>query len=107
MSTDLEFIRLPIIKINSSQNSDDHHPSCVNEDQDCHTPKSPQHMIPTILICPPAPRKPRRRATAAKRKLCELQFFEIVARDEVESFFRVVEENNIINGANNKRKCLM
>ncbi|CAI9773026.1 unnamed protein product [Fraxinus pennsylvanica] len=108
MSTDLKFrqelleIRLPTIKINSSQSSDDQ--NCPKQtsinDQDCHTPKSPQHMIPKILSCPPAPKKPTR-VPSCKRKLSELQFFEVVSREEVESFFRIAEAQ--INGATKKR----
>ncbi|CAN1238687.1 hypothetical protein LINGRAPRIM_LOCUS2164 [Linum grandiflorum] len=43
-----------------------------------------------MLKCPPAPRKPKARpATSCKRKLMsELDFFEVVNREEVESFFR-------------------
>ncbi|KAL2525919.1 Uncharacterized protein Adt_10973 [Abeliophyllum distichum] len=115
MSTDLEFrqelleIRLPIIKINSSQSSDitDHDQNCTNQtsinDEDCHTPKSPQHMIPKIVSCPPAPKKTTR-VPSCKRKLSELQFFEVVSREEIESFFRIVEAN--INGAT-KRRCFV
>ncbi|CAA3010171.1 Hypothetical predicted protein [Olea europaea subsp. europaea] len=109
MSTDLEFrqelleIRLPAIKINSSQSSEDQ--NCTNQtsinDQDCHTPKSPQNMIPKILSCPPAPKKPTR-LPSCKRKLSELQFFNMVSREEIESFFRIAEAK--INGAK-KRRC--
>ncbi|KAI3458902.1 hypothetical protein Pfo_015565 [Paulownia fortunei] len=103
MSTDLEF-RLPMIKINSSQASDitADDERCIIE-EDCHTPRSPQHMIPTTLSCPPAPKKQRRTA-ACKRKLCDLQFFEMVAGEEVESLFRTVEVN--LNGST-KRKCVI
>ncbi|KAL3649969.1 hypothetical protein CASFOL_006372 [Castilleja foliolosa] len=95
MSTDLDFI-LPFIKTISSkpvrcfkQDDDD-------EEENCRTPKSPRHMIPAILSCPPAPRKPAmaRRRSSCKRKLCdELQFFEIVARDEIQTFFTMAEKN--------------
>ncbi|PIN04778.1 hypothetical protein CDL12_22691 [Handroanthus impetiginosus] len=109
MSTDLE-LSLPVIKTaTNSQISDNIISNVKEEDQDCHTPKSPRYMIPAILTCPPAPRKPRRRAmgpTTRKRKLlCEMEFFEIVNRDEVEAFFTRVEEG--INGGGNKRRCLM
>ncbi|CAN1172076.1 hypothetical protein LINPERPRIM_LOCUS30964 [Linum perenne] len=59
-------------------------------DEDCRTPKSAEFKIPPILKCPPAPRKPTARtATSCKRKLMsELEFFEVVNREEVESFFR-------------------
>ncbi|KAI3470543.1 hypothetical protein Pfo_027206 [Paulownia fortunei] len=108
MSADLK-LRLPIIKTISSKTSDQitdgDDGSCISE-EDCHTPKSPRHMIPATLSCPPAPRKPPRRRPC-KRRLCdELQFFEIVAGEEVESFFRRVEEN-INGGGATKRRCVM
>ncbi|XAR60052.1 hypothetical protein NMG60_11033284 [Bertholletia excelsa] len=53
----------------------------------CRTPTSEDHKIPTIQTCPKAPRKPGQ-LSSRKRKLSELQFFEIVGREEVESFFR-------------------
>uniref|UniRef100_A0A5B7BZA1 Cyclin-dependent protein kinase inhibitor SMR1-like n=1 Tax=Davidia involucrata TaxID=16924 RepID=A0A5B7BZA1_DAVIN len=121
MSTDLEFrqsspeIRLPAIKVRASQSSDisndnsgilipmDH--KSEDSEDECHTPTSPEHKIPAILSCPPAPKKPKR-AVSCKRKLCELEFFEIVASEEVESFFRssfgLVEFNS---RAVMKRRC--
>ncbi|CAN1238688.1 Cyclin-dependent protein kinase inhibitor SMR3 [Linum grandiflorum] len=59
-------------------------------DDECRTPKSAEFKIPAMLKCPPAPRKPKARpATSCKRKLMsELDFFEVVNREEVESFFR-------------------
>jgi hypothetical protein len=38
----------------------------TDDDEGCKTPKSEEHRIPKILICPPAPRKPR--PTFARRK---------------------------------------
>jgi len=58
-----------------------------SETDDCQTPKSEEHKIPVVLSCPPAPRKPRR-SFSCKRKLTELEFFEIVNREEVDSFFQ-------------------
>ncbi|KAI4344488.1 hypothetical protein L6164_011709 [Bauhinia variegata] len=29
------------------------------QDQECHTPKSPSHTLKPPLVCPPAPKKPR------------------------------------------------
>ncbi|CAA2960249.1 Hypothetical predicted protein [Olea europaea subsp. europaea] len=104
MSTDLEFrqelheIRLPTIKTNSSQLSDVQ--NCTNQtsinDQDCHKPKSPQNMIPKILSCPLAPKK-LSCLPSCKRKLSELQFFNVVSREDIESFFKIAEAK--INGA--------
>ena len=64
----------------------------INEDENnveyyCRTPTSKEHRIPSILDCPPAPRKPKR-ASSCKRKLSEVQVFEIVNYDEVDAFFR-------------------
>ncbi|KAL2249352.1 UNVERIFIED_CONTAM: hypothetical protein Sindi_2408900 [Sesamum indicum] len=110
MSADLEF-RPPIIKITTPDpiTTDDHDgdQGCVAED-DCHTPRSPHHMIPPILSCPPAPRKPppRRTGASCKRRLWEFDFFETVAREEIESFFKRVEEE-INGGGAAKRRCVM
>nr|XP_009764348.1 PREDICTED: cyclin-dependent protein kinase inhibitor SMR1 [Nicotiana sylvestris] len=107
MSTDLELsqdlleIQLPKIKVTncSSQNSD----IVTSDDEDkCQTPKSPQFLIPKILSCPPAPKKPKR-VSSCKRKL--LDFFEIVKRDEIDSFFKLVDVNS--NGDTKKRRCLV
>ncbi|PIN24431.1 hypothetical protein CDL12_02835 [Handroanthus impetiginosus] len=105
MSTDLEFRLPPQLKISTSETSDttDYEISSSNEEDNCHTPKSPQNMIPAAVSCPPAPKK-RRRAAACKRKLCEFQFFEIVAREEVESLFRTIEVNF---NRSTKRKCVV
>ncbi|KAF8403166.1 hypothetical protein HHK36_011263 [Tetracentron sinense] len=91
MSTDLEFqhglpvIRLPPIKVRGRRSSD------VTEedggDNECQTPNSDEHKIPAIQSCPPAPQK-KRRVVLCKRKLSELQFFEIKGREKVDSFFR-------------------
>ncbi|XP_052185358.1 cyclin-dependent protein kinase inhibitor SMR13-like [Diospyros lotus] len=91
MSTDLEFrqglpqLRIPTITIEPSEP-----PATVqtpNSDE-CHTPTSPETRIPEVRSCPPAPKKPRRRVSCKRRLSDELQFFEIVAREEIESFFR-------------------
>ncbi|KAL7109659.1 hypothetical protein ACP275_06G187900 [Erythranthe tilingii] len=106
MSTDLELFRqLPIIKINSTpQKSDITTDKEEEEEENCHTPRSPKHMIPTAVSCPPAPKK-RRPAAACKRKLCELQFFEFVGREEIESLFEIAQVN--FNNRSTKRNCLM
>ncbi|CAN4126508.1 unnamed protein product [Withania somnifera] len=78
-------------------------PNINNSPQnECKTPKSPSFCIPKILKCPAAPKKPRRLiSSACKRKL---QFLEIVAEEEVESFFKVVEDGC---NRNTKRRCVM
>ncbi|OAY45809.1 hypothetical protein MANES_07G093500v8 [Manihot esculenta] len=99
MSTDLQLrqdlprIQVPPIKIQTlgscSATMEDQKDVIQQENSDeCRTPTSQEHKIPTILSCPPAPQKPRRRMFSCKRKLSEFEFFEIVNRQEVESFFR-------------------
>ncbi|KAM7532328.1 hypothetical protein LguiB_035738 [Lonicera macranthoides] len=111
-STDLQFrpefleIRLPSIKITStSQLPSDNNSATIQTEADsdeCHTPKSPKNMIPKILNCPPPPRK-QRPVASCKRKL---EFFETVAREEVESFFRSSFERIDFNSqAVIKRRC--
>ena len=99
MSTDLELfqdlakIKLPKLKIQSSnergiviqEENKNQHDSSSSE---CLTPTSEENKIPAVLSCPAAPRKPRKRAVSCKRKLSELQFFEIVNREEVDAFFK-------------------
>nr|XP_009800490.1 PREDICTED: cyclin-dependent protein kinase inhibitor SMR2-like [Nicotiana sylvestris] len=97
MSTDLEFrleIQLPKINVVttlSSQNS--------RGEEEIKTPKSPQNLIPKILSCPPAPKKPKRVISCKRKLVDELQFFEVAAREEVDSFFRSVDHV--------KRRCLL
>lgn len=129
MSTDLQLrqelleIRCPAltITVNLSSSSDvvnDDNTSAVIQSQEsttttsdgngledeCQTPKSPRNMIPEILSCPPAPKKTRR-VVSCKRKLCD--FFEIVAREEVESFFRQFEEQPNTGNTAIKKRCLV
>ena len=77
-----------------------------NEDL-CRTPTSERHRIPKILTCPPAPRKPARRVPSCKRKLTELQFFDVKNREDVEEFFRSSFEINVAAGRRSsaKRSC--
>ncbi|XP_050208816.1 cyclin-dependent protein kinase inhibitor SMR1-like [Mercurialis annua] len=56
-----------------------------NNEEDCTTPTSDENKIPPVVICPPAPRKPKTMMGSCKRKL---DFLEIVKREEVESYFR-------------------
>ncbi|KAL1535980.1 hypothetical protein AAHA92_28695 [Salvia divinorum] len=102
MSADLE-LRLPILKISNSIGRDGpyHEEISRSEDEACQTPRSPRHMIPAVLRCPPAPKK-RRRSAACKRRLCELEFFDVVEREEVESLFRIVQVNSSA-----KRNCFL
>uniref|UniRef100_A0A7N0V5I3 Uncharacterized protein n=1 Tax=Kalanchoe fedtschenkoi TaxID=63787 RepID=A0A7N0V5I3_KALFE len=56
----------------------------------CRTPESDANKIPKTLTCPPAPRKPiRRAAMSCKRKLMpEFEFVEADRRQEVDEFFK-------------------
>ncbi|KAL1532103.1 cyclin-dependent protein kinase inhibitor SMR6-like [Salvia divinorum] len=99
MSADLE-LSLPAIKTSDSTSEFGR----SEGEEDCRTPRSPRHMIPAVLRCPPAPRK-RRRGAACKRRLCEMEFF---AGEEIESLFRIVEVNSGCNGYGSaKRNCFL
>ncbi|KAG6384598.1 hypothetical protein SASPL_155580 [Salvia splendens] len=98
MSADLEIRAVPIMKAAaappSSQESEK-----VAMSSECYTPKSAEHRIPAVVSCPPAPRKPRRGSLlACKRRFYELDFYEAVADDQIESFFRRAEV---------KRRCVV
>uniref|UniRef100_A0A3Q7IQ30 Uncharacterized protein n=1 Tax=Solanum lycopersicum TaxID=4081 RepID=A0A3Q7IQ30_SOLLC len=101
MSTDLQFpqdlFEMNSPNINSSQR-------CINSNiniiisnkDDCKTPKSSPFLIPKILKCPAAPKKPRRVISSCKRKL---QFVEIVASKEVESFFKILDDDVVASSS--------
>ncbi|MCD9560701.1 hypothetical protein HAX54_019446 [Datura stramonium] len=96
MSTDLQFpqdlFEINSPKINSPHNSQRCSNIITSIKDDCKTPKSPPFLIPKILKCPAAPKKPRRViSSSCKRKL---QFLEVVARQEVESFFRILDNDD-------------
>nr|GLL35013.1 cyclin-dependent protein kinase inhibitor SMR1-like [Ipomoea trifida] len=103
---DLQQTQLPRLKISAPDvNGSEIQGSTSKVDQEgegeeCRTPRSPRSTIPAALECPPAPRKPRRRAPACKRKLSELRFLEMVAGEEIESFFGA-------NAGRNIRRCLV
>ncbi|KAG5607956.1 hypothetical protein H5410_029448 [Solanum commersonii] len=98
MSIDPELLemKLPNIKVITSSNDDEY----IN----CQTPKSSQYLIPKILSCPPAPKKPKRMSSCSscKRKLIdEFKFFD--EQEEIESFFRFVD----VNSTKKRRRCLV
>lgn len=70
------------------------------ESEQCRTPSSPGNMIPAIHSCPPAPKKQRPSAVSCKRKL--VFFDQVVARDEIDSFFKQFSID-----VNSKRRCLV
>lgn len=70
------------------------------ENEQCRTPSSPGNMIPAIHSCPPAPKKQRPSAVSCKRKL--VFFDQVVARDEIDSFFKQFSID-----VNSKRRCLV
>ncbi|OIT39789.1 hypothetical protein A4A49_58257, partial [Nicotiana attenuata] len=88
----INFATINVITTLSSQNS-------IEEEEEIKTPKSPQNLIPKILSCPPAPKKPKRLISCKRKLVDELQFFEVAAREEVDSFFKSVDHV--------KRKCLL
>ncbi|XVE99178.1 hypothetical protein REPUB_Repub03eG0174900 [Reevesia pubescens] len=107
MSTDLELfqdlakIKLPKLKIQpSNENGIIIQEENKNTQDECLTPTSVENKIPAVFSCPPAPRKPRKKAVSCKRKLSELQFFEIVNREEVDAFFKAGFDDSI-----SKRRC--
>ncbi|CAK7325351.1 unnamed protein product [Dovyalis caffra] len=73
---------LKAIKITDHEDTED----------ECCTPTSAQNKIPALLICPPAPKKPRRSQGSCKRKQSNLHFFEVMNREEVEMFFRSIKK---------------
>ncbi|KAE8734849.1 hypothetical protein F3Y22_tig00000715pilonHSYRG00374 [Hibiscus syriacus] len=75
-------------------------------EEECKTPTSSDHKIPTIQSCPPTPKKKVRSKFALKRKLSEVQFFETTRREEVESFFRSNSEPFTLDSSRKfKRRC--
>ncbi|KAL3752395.1 hypothetical protein ACJRO7_013103 [Eucalyptus globulus] len=69
----------------------------------CGTPTSSEHKIPTVRSCPPTPRKQARPVLPHKRKL---HFFEITGREEVESFFRSNDRSTSPSSSrSSKRRC--
>ncbi|KAI3734664.1 hypothetical protein L6452_14139 [Arctium lappa] len=115
MSADLQFRLqdLPAIQLSSltlklpppqQESSEESCRTQSEQVEECVTPTSPEHRIPEILSCPPPPKKQRRSAPSCKRRLCEFQFFEVVAREEIDSFFRSSYE--LINrDSSKKRRC--
>ncbi|CAI9296182.1 unnamed protein product [Lactuca saligna] len=114
MSADLEFRlqELPAIQLTSltlklpSTEQESSEESCRTQSEqveECVTPTSPEHRIPEILSCPPAPKKQRHGASpSCKRRLTEFQFFEVVARDEIDSFFKASYE--LLNRNSSKKR---
>ncbi|KAK9064051.1 hypothetical protein SSX86_017923 [Deinandra increscens subsp. villosa] len=111
MSADLQFRRqdLPPIQLSSltlNLPPPENESSCriepENSEEECVTPTSPESRIPAVLSCPPAPKKQRRAAPSCKRRICEFQFFEVVAGDEIDAFFRSSYE--FINQNSSKRR---
>ncbi|XP_030444667.1 cyclin-dependent protein kinase inhibitor SMR3-like [Syzygium oleosum] len=107
MSTDLQVLDLQTLNLPSihtytpdgqssdsnlqpSQTDNRHGNGDGSGGESCRTPTSEKHRIPAVLRCPPAPKKPRfSRSSSCKRKLSELDFFDIVNRREVDAFFEL------------------
>ncbi|KAJ9178030.1 hypothetical protein P3X46_009950 [Hevea brasiliensis] len=76
-----------------------------SDQEECKTPTSSNHKIPTIRSCPPTPKKKVQKLFLNKRKLPEMDFFEAANRDEVESFFRSSFELARVEYRRMKRRC--
>lgn len=77
-----------------------------DDDEECRTPTSRNHQIPTIQSCPPTPRKRPRSVLAQKRKWTDQsRFFETTRREELESFFRSIPELPRVSSRVVKRRC--
>ncbi|KAI3761753.1 hypothetical protein L1987_52175 [Smallanthus sonchifolius] len=117
MSTDLQLLRdLPPIRLTSLKIKLPDTPpapveSCTvqlseeEEVENCQTPTSSEYKIPEITTCPSAPKKQRLPVPSCKRRISEFELFEIVARDEIESFFKSGYEFINRNSITNKRRC--
>ncbi|KAL8218302.1 hypothetical protein R6Q57_021675 [Mikania cordata] len=113
MSADLQFRQqnLPPIQLSSltlnlpPPEHESPKEACIIQSEqleNCETPTSPKHRIPAVLSCPPAPKKQRHASPSCKRRLCEFQFFEIIAGEEIDSFFKSSYE--FINQNSSKRR---
>ncbi|CAN4105301.1 unnamed protein product [Withania somnifera] len=105
----LSEIQLPNVINLSSNISRDEPERCNNKEQaaEIQTPRTPQNLIPKILSCPPAPKKPKRAISCKRKLLGDLEFFDVAAREEVDSFFASVDENSKSCGGNKKKRCLL
>ncbi|KAI3518645.1 hypothetical protein L1887_07452 [Cichorium endivia] len=56
------------------------------------------------MLCPPPPKKQRLSAPSCRRRVSEFDFFEAVARDEIESFFKSSYELIDQQSSTNKRR---
>lgn len=116
MSKDLnkfQQIDLPKLKPSSKNRTEEEEEEAgeetraVSEDyttEDCKTPTSSDHKIPTIQSCPTTPRK-KVQVSFHKRKMHELLFFEATGREEVESFFRSNSELFRVGSHAVKKRC--
>ena len=102
MSTDLQ--QLPPIKLSSLSLEHEHEEHEEEEEEECVTPTSPESKIPVILTCPPPPPKKQKHfVPSCKRRLThELHFFQIVAKDEVDAFFK--SSYQLISKSSKKRR---
>ena len=77
-----------MIPSHEQQNINDGEEDDYQNDEYCSTPTAVQHKIPAMTSCPPPPPPPKKPSVSSrKRKLSEVEFFEIVNRDEVDMFF--------------------
>ncbi|OIW01503.1 hypothetical protein TanjilG_19429 [Lupinus angustifolius] len=96
MSTDLQLHHeLPKLRISNAKVIHSNHVKAKNDDDSSNndddddgylTPTSKESKIPTIIECPPAPRKAKQ--VSCKRKLMdEYRFFEVENKEEMDAFF--------------------
>lgn len=121
MSTDLQLpenvlpTRLSSLKIKlpTSPTKHDTTTSCTiqenmqEEQEECQTPTSLEHKIPDIVTCPPAPKKQRvseYSPTCKRRIFSDFEFYEYIAKDEIEAFFKETYEFNGQKSSVNKRR---
>lgn len=108
----LSEIQLPSLISQNENISRDHEAercTTTNKEQaaEIRTPGTPQNLIPKVLSCPPAPKKPKRAISCKRKLLGDLEFYDVTAREEVDSFFSSVDENSKSCGLNRKRRCLL
>ncbi|KAK8480894.1 hypothetical protein V6N13_104568 [Hibiscus sabdariffa] len=94
MSRDNEVVhelRLPNLKIENG--------IVIQEESECKTPSSKENKIPAAVSCPPAPKKPKRRAVSVS---CKRNLFDVVNGEEVDAFFSAAFDDSV-----SKRRCLV
>ncbi|KAJ1388983.1 hypothetical protein SESBI_38665 [Sesbania bispinosa] len=77
----------------------------MEEEEECKTPTFAENKIPTMLKCPPAPRKKRSvPGPLSKRPHYHFSFFEDIMPGEVEFFLELTIIMNQLARANKRRR---